>query len=232
MTVERLTRPNRETLIKAINAFRPHVLHFMGHARFEERGGGGGALALVDPETREPIWLNASETDILFQNWRPHAMVIVACEGGNDSLTSGVSSLARTVVSKNIQVVSMRFKLSNQIAMAFTREFYQRLAAGEPLDSATQAARRMLIGADVKKTTRDFGGVVLYMRTPNGIILPTVGVPSSTPSGTGPQGSIETKETTEEAIAKYKRKVNAAWHAKWNEQETHDDFKKDAPKSE
>jgi hypothetical protein len=171
VAVEILDRLDREALIRAIRESRPHVLHFMGHARFVEQV--GGALALVDPQSGLPLWLPQSEADALFQTWQPHAAVVVACEGAAESLAWELASLAETMVRQNIQVVGMRYPLTNQKAMAFTREFYRRLAAGDPLDAAVQSARRRVSDADQTTTTRDFGGVTLFMRSPDGVILST-----------------------------------------------------------
>lgn len=169
--IEPLEHPNRKSLIDKIKEFKPHVLHFMGHGKFEELE--GGAIALVNPKNKKAIWISEAETDALFKEWKPKVVVLVACEGAKESLQAKVPSLAQAIVKKNIEVVGMRFKLTNKTGMAFTRAFYQSLADGEPLDVATQAARSAIYENDVAGTKRDFGGVVLYMRSAQGIIFPS-----------------------------------------------------------
>jgi hypothetical protein len=169
-SLERLDRADWDGLVKAVKRDRPHVLHFMGHARFrKDVDNPTGELALVGPDG--PNWVPQAEFRNLFQAWQPHMAVLVACEGAQSSTAWNLPSLACEFACYNVQVVAMQFEISNEVALAFTRELYGKLAAGMAIDVAAQSAREGLLTGCVP-TMRDFGVPVLWMRSPDRLIQP------------------------------------------------------------
>jgi internalin A len=176
VVIEILEQPSKRSLVEAIEAKAPHVLHFMGHARFREEG---SELALVDAAS-QVHWLRQDELQILFATWRPYLTVLIACQGAAESLAWAFVGLAQRIVDHNIQVVAMQFEVTNQAAMGFTRELYKQLAIGEPIDVAVQQSRRSFLVGDLP-VSRDFGAAVLHLRSPDGVILPPAETPPPKP---------------------------------------------------
>ncbi len=65
-------------------------------------------------------------------------------------------------------VIAMQFEIPEKTAISFTRDLYQFLADGEPLDAAITEAR---IGAYIDNNDKIFWAIpVLFMRSPDGRI--------------------------------------------------------------
>jgi Tfp pilus assembly protein PilF len=66
--------------------------------------------------------------------------------------------------------VAMQLPVSDQAAIAFSRVFYQRLAAGDPVDAAVAEGRQAMHSANAAGF--EWATPVLFMRTPNGELYP------------------------------------------------------------
>jgi hypothetical protein len=62
----------------------------------------------------------------------------------------------------------MQYKIRDDSAIAFAREFYKALIAGLPIDEAVTNGRLAISQSDA----RGWGVPVLYLRVPNGVIFP------------------------------------------------------------
>jgi len=67
-------------------------------------------------------------------------------------------------------VVAMQYSIHDDTAICFSREFYCALALGLPVDTAISEARRGIY-IDCGAQKRDWGTPVLFMRSPDGVIL-------------------------------------------------------------
>lgn len=142
-----------------------HVLHFMGHGGsvpgrdervlyFETDDGsadpvGGTDLVnkLADFPTLHLVVLNACGSAAL-----PDGM-------GADPLTGVASSL---VLGGIPAVIAMQFPISDEAAIAFSRAFYQRFAAGDPVDAAVAEGRQAIHSTDPKGI--EWAAPVLFLR--------------------------------------------------------------------
>lgn len=123
-----LTAATPEDLLQGLNDFRPHVVHFSGHA--------GAAEILLDnvsmtsPEGRSlpyPLLarvLSATDTP-------PRVLVLNGC----DTLDGAEDLLAATPV-----VVAMAASVSDQAAGVFASRFYAAIASAQPLSAALEQA--------------------------------------------------------------------------------------------
>ena len=175
---EPLESPDRERLRARIDAFRPHIIHFIGHGR-------PGQLALrkdertlaADRDAREDAIARgerpepASEadwTDIttasailrtgLHRTNVPSRLVFLhSCQGAAPVLDrrtlQGFSDLARALVSAEgvSGVVAMQYSITTSQAEQFATVFYNALSEGRPVDEAVTVAR-------VQLATRPAGG--------------------------------------------------------------------------
>jgi len=162
-----LEKATPQALRQALLTTKFHAVHFMGHGGFDsatgegvlffERGDGaseavsGRALAtmLKDFKTLGLVFLNACETA------RTHA------EG-----VSPFSGVANALVLGGLPaVIAMQFPISDQAAIAFSAAFYQRLAAGDPIDAAVVEGRQSVL-ADLPGSM-EWGTPVLFLRIPD-----------------------------------------------------------------
>ncbi|NHZ72016.1 MAG: CHAT domain-containing protein [Aquificales bacterium] len=159
---------------------KPHIFHFIGHGQFTKKGEQDiGEIAVVR-DNGLARWVSAAQFSNLFTRHRPGIVFLQACEGGQLSSSTAFAGVASQIVQQNIPVVmAMQYEVSNATARRFAREFYERLAKGEPVDKAAQEGRNRI--ADWHET-RDFATPVLFMRVRNGRLFQRKGGATSTTS--------------------------------------------------
>lgn len=160
---------------KALKDFNPHIFHFIGHARLkDEQLRDKGEIALTDEVRREEAkWIEASRFSEIFNRYKPHIVLLQACESGALSASEAFVGVASQVVEQNIPVViAMQYKISNAIAQSFALKFYEYLLRGEMVDIAVQEGRRYIHQELTDYKKRDFATPVLFMSVSNGKFLP------------------------------------------------------------
>jgi hypothetical protein len=139
---EPLDMPTRQELRRKLRAFRPHVLHFMGHGKVDNDTGSGWVY--LQDEKGGPARLRAQDVAELFSGIpAPQLVVLNTCQSARGTLSvNGHGSVAGALVSQGVAVViAMQFAISDQAAVAFTAEFYTRLAEGASIDDAVTEGR-------------------------------------------------------------------------------------------
>jgi hypothetical protein len=173
--------------------WKPHVLHFIGHGKAQERE---TFLGLVDEYTDNVDWCSADEMSKLFTGgWQPRLVVLQACESAMPATESGFMSMAAQLFQRKIHaIVAMQFKIDNEIATTFSREFYDALRQGNDVDEAVQAGR-WKISTKFRWKDPYFGAPVLFALTPEGIMQPvTKPITTSKFSPQIPSVPVETRE--------------------------------------
>jgi hypothetical protein len=147
-----------------------HVLHFVGHGAFEN---GEGYLILEDSEERSDQ-ASASLLGQLVADSSLRLVVLNACETSVTGPERAFGGVAHQLVKAGLPaVIAMQLDISDQAAVAFSREFYGALAAGWPVDAAVQEGRRGILnvhGNDWHKYV-DWAIPTLYMRALDGALL-------------------------------------------------------------
>jgi Tfp pilus assembly protein PilF len=170
--------PTLAALRRALLDKECHVLHFMGHGGsvpgqaervlFFDSGAGsadpvrGADLAnkLEDFPTLRLAVLNACES-----------AATPAGEAGAGASFDPFAGVATSLVLGGLPaVVAMRLPISDRAAIAFSRAFYQGLAAGDPVDAAVAEGRQAVHSA--APAGFEWATPVLFMRTPNGELYP------------------------------------------------------------
>jgi hypothetical protein len=160
-------RASLEAVIAKINTFQPHVLHFAGHGEVDSKG---GKLFFADAESGNPQVKSASEVGKGFValdigKEPPKLVYLDCCHGAARSEKSESPSIAETLVEYGISsVVAMRNAIPNAVALTLAKTFYAKLAGGERVDAALQAARRAL-GEQTQPEPEDknrFGTPIVY----------------------------------------------------------------------
>jgi hypothetical protein len=172
-TIEQLTsiethvlrQPTKDSLKKSVNEYTPHVLHFIGHGQYDEKGkltfvNASGMAVLVDDE----------ELADCFMNYKPQLVLLQACEGARSESYRAFKGVALQLLYAGITgVIAMQYEIENQVAATFSRRFYMSLGEGKPIDAAVQDGR-IEIGThgteDKPKnfSNRDFGSPVVYLQ--------------------------------------------------------------------
>jgi Tfp pilus assembly protein PilF len=179
--------PTLAALRRALLDKECHVLHFMGHGGsvpgqeervlfFESAAGGADPVRGTDlanklnddfPALRLAV-LNACQS---------------AAPGGNAEAGADFDPFAGVATSLVLggfpAVIAMRLPISDDAAIAFSRAFYERLAAGDPVDAAAAEGRQAVHSA----APADFAWAtpVVFMRTPNGELYPEKDIPPDGP---------------------------------------------------
>jgi tetratricopeptide (TPR) repeat protein len=144
------------------------VLHFMGHAAFDEATG-TGALLLDGSRGRCQPMPGEVLADLL-KGRLPRLVVLNACASARAVSGAGrdfFSGLAAAVVMGGVPaVVAMRAPISDLAAIRFSKALYGQLARGLAVEAAVAEGRRALYVDD--RESPAWGTPVLFMRVRDG----------------------------------------------------------------
>jgi CHAT domain-containing protein len=155
-----------------------HIFHFAGHGGFEGDLGtnfkstsGQGYIILLDKEGMEKK-LSAGDLASLLCASQVRLAVLMACETGATDQINAWTGVVPALIRKGIpSVVGMQFRIEDENALAFSRQFYFALAKGLPIDAAVAEGRQaILLRGD--ENERDWGVPVLYLRAEEGVLFP------------------------------------------------------------
>jgi hypothetical protein len=147
-----------------------HILHFIGHGAANAQE---GYLVLEDKNKRTDL-ISASLIGNLVADSNLRLVVLNACKTSTVGLGSAAGGVAHQLVRAGMPaVIAMQAAISDQTAIAFSREFYGALADGWPVDAAIQEGRRGIVAAlgNGWDARMDWAIPTLYMRAPDGQIL-------------------------------------------------------------
>ncbi len=146
-----------------------HIFHFIGHGGFD-RATDEGFVALADQDG-EAHHLNATQLGRLLADRRDLRLAILnACEGARGSAQDVFSSTASILVRRGLPaVLAMQYPITDRAAIEFARAFYEALADGLPVDTATTEARQAVSIAAPRSV--EWGIPVLYMRAVDGALF-------------------------------------------------------------
>jgi hypothetical protein len=174
--ISELDQPTIDSFLEALDKYKPHVMHYMGHGQFK-RDQERGEIAMLDEDGVSVKWVPDTVFGEFFRQTRatPSLVVLHLCEGGVVDATANFAGLAGQLVLIGVQaVVAMQYPITNQAAISFSRAFYRELVKGMPVDDAVQIARYRITTEDLRAwDSRVFGTPVLYMRSRDGIIAPS-----------------------------------------------------------
>lgn len=144
-----------------------HVLHFIGHGAFEERG----YLMLEDGQGYSHAM--ADETLGVLLNQRGVRLALLnACESAQGAERDALLGVAPALVNSGLPaVIAMQFPFPDDAAAIFSREFYRALADGWPVDAALVEARQAVL-AETGMGEIDWAVPVLFLGAENGELFP------------------------------------------------------------
>ena len=145
-----------------------HILHYTGHATFDDHNGEG---ALVMTDANGAAWLvNATQMGRLLADQRSLRLTVLnACEGARGDEQSPFSSLAAALVQRGLPAaVAMQYAIGDAAAAAFAGHFYGALADRLPIDAAVSEGRKAIDQS--APGTLEWGTPVLFSRAADGVI--------------------------------------------------------------
>jgi hypothetical protein len=144
-----------------------HVLHFIGHGGFDQSLE-QAFLQFEKPDGESDPVTGVDLARVLGRQPPPALVVLNACEGGRASKTDPFGGVAQTLLRNGTSaVVAMQFRVTDEAALTFSKEFYKALASGDTVDHAVYEARLALHA----KGPLDWVNPVLYLRGPQGRIF-------------------------------------------------------------
>jgi hypothetical protein len=198
-----------------------HVLHFIGHGGFVERGQEG--VLLFENDRRGSAEISGWELGLIVNDHRSLRLVVLnACEGARTSVDDPFAGVATALVERGVPaVIAMQFEITDTAAIKFSEELYTAVAADFPIDAALGEARKAVFAAG---NDLEWGTPVLFLRVGDGRIFavhqPEPGLvseprlerkpepPNAMSSSPGPRSAAQpTKAPTKVEPAKPRRKV-------------------------
>ncbi len=164
--IERLASPTLPKLRERLKREPTiHALHLAGH------GGAGEFVLEANQRIRKPEpALGQQLASLLGDAPELRLVVINACDGASDITGKSTTSLAFHLARRGVPaIVALQSAIGDTAARLVSRELYQEIAKGSPLEVAVTEARRALY-AEHKGMA--WAAPVLYLRGPGRLILP------------------------------------------------------------
>jgi hypothetical protein len=182
--LEWLERPTWRELQRALRAGPWHLLHFVGHAGFDEANG-EGLIVLLDEHGRADRVQAVNLGRLLGDHFPLRLAVLNACEGARGDSVDLFSSAAATLVRRGTPaVLAMQFQITDVAAIELARSFYEGIADGLPVDSALTEARQAVCLAI--PGTLEWGVPVLYTHAADGRLFELSPTAGARPAGPPP----------------------------------------------
>jgi hypothetical protein len=165
--VEYLENATLKSLRTALLNTSPHIVHWIGHGDLDAEGREGVLLFEGPNDTAVP-----TPGDVLAECLRDayvRLAVLNGCETGRipeDPLAGVATALVRAGLPA---VVAMQRPILDDSAIQFSEAFYERLAAGAPVDAALSEGRLALFTQD--QESFEWAVPVLYLLPPDGRIF-------------------------------------------------------------
>lgn len=178
--VKDLPEATKDALRDRLRKHDIDVLHYDGHGEFEDDID-KGVIKLHDGRGGIDD-LTGAEMASLLSGREPRLVVLSACRTAMDSKETRFSGVAQEIVRKTKvpAVAAMQFWVPEEYGSAFTREFYEALVSGLPVDAAVVEGRQAIyetikgeVGAvtDDKSVSPHWATPVLFMQSENGYIF-------------------------------------------------------------
>jgi uncharacterized membrane protein HdeD (DUF308 family) len=179
-----------------------HIFHFVGHGGFDPATE-EGALALSNDAGHMRLLRATGLAELLDDHYPLRLVFLNSCEGAKGSESDAFSSTAATLVRRGVPaVVAMQYEITDTAAIEFSRDFYDALADGLPVDAAVTEART----AVSMDSILEWGTPVLYMHSPDGRVFDI----ANTAVHTHPTSETEDRQE-ENALDRYREGVELAW---------------------
>jgi hypothetical protein len=182
--VSLLKRADLESLRQQLLEDDIHIVHFMGHSQLSATSGQG--MVFLQDEHGAAVAVPGTQLASHLRDCRALRLVFLnSCKSACLSPTGPFLGLASAILNAEVPaVIAMQSPVSDPAAMAFSRIFYRRLAAGDPIDAAMTEGRLAIQrerGCEGEWTTPS-----LFLRSPDGQLFAPAQRPLVAPGPTAP----------------------------------------------
>jgi formylglycine-generating enzyme required for sulfatase activity len=161
VVLDELRPPTLSALDERLRGRPVHILHFIGHGKYDAEHGEG--VLLFDDEHGRPSQVTGQRLAAVLFGRDVRLVVLNACEGARHDEKDAFSGVAQTLLQGRVPaVVAMQRSISNRAAMTFAQRFYGALAEGTPVDAAVAEARLAMVA---QSQSLEWGAPVLYLRS-------------------------------------------------------------------
>jgi hypothetical protein len=211
VSLTRLEAATLDSLLRKLRTGEHHIFHFIGHGGFD-RQAEDGVLVLEDDHHNSRLVSGRYLGTILHDHRSMRLAILNACEGARTSRNDPFAGVAQSLVQQGIpSVVAMQFEITDQAAITFSRELYEAIALGYPIDAALAEARKAIFAQD---NDVEWGTPVLYLCSPDGVIFDVM--PAEKPAS---QVKLEESTPDLEIEARieqlYTEGLSAFWLEEW-----------------
>jgi len=159
-------------LRRALLERETHVVHFMGHARFESESGRGQLLLERSHGGVDPV--SAKALAAVLKDFPSVQLVVLnACNtarAGAAGAGSPFMSLAPALMQNGLAgVLAMQLPISDAGAIELSQTFYERVVAGDPVDAAAAEARQAIHASQPGSV--EWAIPALFLRVPDGAVF-------------------------------------------------------------
>ena len=164
--LEVLEGPDPARLAERIEGGAFDVIHYVGYGRFEA----GSDLVALGGFGQDPVMYADPEVVAkCTENRHPVLFILQLC-GAQEAVPADLSAFAAPMLARGSEaVIAHQFPIAYSLTQAFNREFYTRLAQGDSVEVATQAARRWIWMMDPEAPA--FISPAVFVRNPGGLRL-------------------------------------------------------------
>lgn len=140
---------------------KTHILHFIGHGKFDEQG----SQLVMEDECGESDCRESEDLAVLTLDRPLQLVVLNSCFGAKRDDAQRFSSVAASMVRSGVPaVIAMRSEITDYAARAIAETFYTALALNMPVDAALTEARRKIFRSD----SLEWAIPILYMQVLDG----------------------------------------------------------------
>ena len=159
----------RVNLEKTVRAYEPHIVHFIGHGRFDNDEN-RASIDLIQAGFRpDPVAEEEFATRIKNANLR--LVFLQACESAIGDPFTNASGMARSLALQQIPaIIAMQDKIENIAAGEFACAFYEELAKTRSIDKAVTAGRKAIHDQSDASQRVAFAVPVLYLESQIGLL--------------------------------------------------------------
>jgi tetratricopeptide (TPR) repeat protein len=161
-----------EEMRQALLAAPFHILHFMGHGSFDA-GNGEGALVFERSDGGGQVLEGRRLAQLLHDFESLRLVILNAChtaEAAGERGSNPFAGVASSLVMGGVPaVVAMSGPVSDLAAVAFSRMFYQRLTAGDPIEAAVTEGRLAIQRAEPEDGA--WATPALFLRSQDGMLF-------------------------------------------------------------
>jgi len=167
VSLHHLPNVTRLELQRYLREHKVDILHFIGHGLYDEQDHEG--LLVFENGDRQAELVSADVLASLLTDRMPRLVYLNSCETARSGVNTSFAGTAQKLVQKGLPAaIAMQVAISDERAGQIAHEFYLTLIAGHPVDVALAEGRKAVFNPNEPS---EWGTPVLFMRTPDGIII-------------------------------------------------------------